>query len=116
MVELIVDGGSYMPITPIEVASFIPKSQEASQMKALEHQKPASEQLAFADRFKDEIQRNSEQTVATTKSVNPEFRYDAKEKSGNPYYYQQPKKRKKNNETKQNGGPLEEHHGIDIKI
>lgn len=105
-----------MPITPIEVASFVPKSQEASQMKTVEHQKPLSEQLAFAGRFKDEIQRNSEQTVATTKSDNPEFRYDAKEKGSNPYYYQQAKKRKKEKEKEKNGVLPEEHHGIDIKI
>ena len=105
-----------MPITPIEVASFIPKSQEASQMRTLEQQKPMSEQLAFADKFKDEIQKNSEPAVATTKSVNPEFRYDAKEKGSNPYYYQQGKKRKKEQEKEKNGELPEEHHGIDIKI
>ncbi|MDD5935713.1 MAG: hypothetical protein PUC65_09165 [Clostridiales bacterium] len=105
-----------MPISPIEVASFIPKSQEASQMKSIEQQKPAAEQLAFADKFNSEIKKNSEKTVPPTKTDNPEFRYDAKEKGNNPYYYQQRKKKKKDSECAKREELPKEHHGIDIKI
>lgn len=107
-----------MAITAIELASFVPKSQEASQIKAVETQKPANEQLAFAEKFNDDIQRNSEQTVPTVKSDNPEYRYDAKAKSNNPYLFQRNKKKKKEKKdgTTSNIELPEEHHAFDVKI
>jgi hypothetical protein len=61
--------------------------------------------------------RHSEQTVATTKADNPEYRYDAKEKGNNPYYAQQKKKKIKKEEKNSNKDvTLTNHKGFDIKI
>lgn len=105
-----------MAITPIEVASFIPKSQEASLQKTAEMQKTTNEQMAFADKLNEDIQRQSEQTVATTRSENPEYRYDAKGKGNNPYMFDQQKKKKSKNKQSKVLELPEEHHGFDIKI
>lgn len=106
-----------MPITPIEVLSMATKSQEASLMKQAEHQKPLSEQVAMSANFKEQLQHKSEQTVATTKSENPEYRYDAKEKGNNSYYRQSKKKSKKEQNDKDTKDKQEnQHRGIDIRI
>jgi hypothetical protein len=106
-----------MAISPIEVISLPTKSQEASQMKSLEQQRPANEQMALNEKFRDEIMRHSEQTVAATKADNPEYRYDAKEKGNNPYYAQQKKKKLKKEEKKSNkDATLTNHKSFDIKI
>ena len=106
-----------MAISPIEVVSMPTKSQEASHLKAVEHQKPANEQLALNAKFHDAIMRKSEQTVATKKAENPEFRYDGKEKGNNPYYNQRKNKKLKKDEKKsENDKNITNHRGIDIKI
>ena len=105
-----------MAITPIEYASFIPKSQEASTQKTGEIQKAVSEKMSFSEKFDQDIQRHSEQAVAATKSETPEYRYDAKNKGSNPYLFQQGKKKKKQPPASDSGHLPEEHHGFDIKI
>lgn len=105
-----------MAISPIEMISFVPKSQEASQIKNNEQQKPMNEQMAFANQFKDDIKKNSEQTVASTKSDNPEYRYDAKEGGKNSSYEQQKKKKKKDKTMESSTLLPEEQHSFDIKI
>ncbi len=107
-----------MPITPIEMISIPTKSQEASFVKSVENQRPVNEQLAFGAKFQEEIKHQSEQTVAATKSDNPEYRYDAKEKGNNSFYEQQKKqkrKEKKENKTSEKNGK-EPYRGFDIRI
>lgn len=105
-----------MSITPIEVLSMATKSQEASLLKQVEHQKPLSEQVAIASDLKEQLQRNSEQTKAPTKSEYPEYRYDAKEKGNNPYYNQSKKKEKKKTDSDKKDTLNNQHRGIDIRI
>ncbi len=93
------------------------KSQEASQQKALNQQRPVNEQMALNSKFHDAIMRQSEQAVAATKANNPEYRYDAKEKGNNPFYYQAKKKKLKKDEKQlDQSSSLMNHKGIDIKI
>ena len=103
-----------MPITPIEMLSIATKSQEASLVKQAQHQRPISEQISMEEKFNEDIKHRSEATVAPTKGDTPEFRYDAKERSNNPYYYQAQKKKekKKINDDKEQSCCC----GIDIRI
>lgn len=105
-----------MAITPLEHASFIPKSQEASAQKLGEIQKAVSDKMSFSEKFNEDIQRHSEQIVAATKSETPEYRYDAKNKGNNPYLFEQKKKKKKHPPALDSANLPEEHHGFDIKI
>lgn len=90
-----------MPITPIEVATMAPKSQEASIYKHQENQKPLNEQMVINNQFNNEVKHNSQQTVKTLKGDNNEYRYDAKEKGNSSYSgSKQNKKKKKQEEVK----------------
>lgn len=110
-------GGVIMAISPIEVVSMPTKSQEASQTRAVEQQRPINEQMALNAKQKEDIMRHSEQTIATTKADNPEYRYDAKERGNNPYLFQQKKKKVKKEAKKSNqDSTLQNHRGFDIKI
>lgn len=107
-----------MPITPIEMISIPTKSQEASLVKSVENQRPLNEQITFAGKFNDDIKHHSEQTTAATKSDNPEYRYDAKEKGNNSFFGQQNKQKKKDKKKDDSLGKNENepHRGIDIRI
>lgn len=84
-----------MPITPIEVATMAPKSQEVSNYKHQENQKPMNDQILIHSKLNEEVKHNSQQTVKSTKSENKEYRYDAKEKGNNSYTGSNSKKKKK---------------------
>ncbi len=107
-----------MPITPIEMISIPTKSQEASLVKSAENQRSANEQLAFGAKFQEEIKHQSQQTIAATKSDNPEYRYDAKEKGNNSFYGKQNKQKKKEKKEKETTrkNEKEPHRGFDIRI
>jgi hypothetical protein len=103
-----------MPITPIEVVTMAPKSQEASVFKHQEVQKTFNDQAIFNSEFKQEIQHNNNQTVKTSKGENKEYRYDAKEKGNNSYMGKKQKKKQKENESDKKGNI--QSGSIDIRI
>ncbi|TAH69613.1 MAG: hypothetical protein EWM47_06475 [Anaerolineaceae bacterium] len=70
-----------MPIRPIDVM----KTQEVSQYKQIQNQKPQHEQVQISKSFQNLIQAEASKTVQTSKSENNEFRYDAKEEGRNSY-------------------------------
>lgn len=84
-----------MPITPIEVATMAPKSQEVSNYKHQENQKPINEQILIHNKLNSEIKHNGQQTVKSAKSENKEYRYDAKEKGNGSYTGSNSKKKNK---------------------
>ncbi len=88
-------GGILMPITPIEIASMAPKSQEASLYKHQESQRPLNEQMVIGQQFNNHIKHDSKQTVKTIKSENKEYLYDAKEKGSTSYSGTGQRKKKK---------------------
>jgi len=104
-----------MAISPVEMISMAPKSQEASFMKHTEVQKPMVEQQQIAAKMNNEIKHNSNQPVPTKKSMNPEYRYDAKEK-GNNSYSGQGKKQKKKGSEKENETSATSFGRIDIRV
>lgn len=88
-----------MPITPIEVITMAPKSQEASHFKQNEVQKTFAEHTQLAASYSKETKHNSQQTIKATKSENNEYRYDAKEKGNGSYSEQEKENKKKKQET-----------------
>ncbi|MGN6711774.1 hypothetical protein [Anaerocolumna jejuensis] len=103
-----------MPITPIEVASMAPKSQEVSNYKHQESQKPINDQILIHDKLSHEVKQNSQQAVKTAKGENKEYRYDAKEKGNNSYSGSGSKKKKKE-ESKEEKNKMKS-GSIDIRI
>lgn len=103
-----------MSITPIEMVSMAPKSQEVSLHKQQEVQKPINDQIQVNNQFKNEIRHNSHQTVKTSPSDNPEYRYDAKEKGNNSYSGSNSKKKSK--DKNQNTKSDNKTGSIDIRI
>lgn len=103
-----------MSITPIDMVTMAPKSQEVSQHKQQEVQKPFQEQLQASSQFKSEIRHNSQQAVKTSKGDNPAYRYDAKEKGNNSYQDSKQKKKQKEKETE--SGSRKKTNSIDIRI
>lgn len=84
-----------MPITPIEVAAMVPKSQDASYHKQQQTQKPVNEQIQIHQHINTEIKHNNQQAVKLQKGDNTEYLYDAKEKGNASYSGSQKKKGKK---------------------
>ncbi len=103
-----------MSITPIDIATMAPKSQEAVIAKNAEVQKPMTDQMNASIQVDNKALHDSEQTVPTVKTENPEFRYDAR-KEGRNFYEQQNQKRKK---TKNKNEKISEKktNSIDIRI
>lgn len=106
-----------MPITPIEVAAMVPKSQDASYQKQQQTQKPINEQIQIHQHINSEIKHNNQQAVRLQKGDNTEYRYDAKEKGNNSYSGSKQKKDKKDkNEKNQKLKQSQMPGSIDIRI
>lgn len=103
-----------MPITPIEMASMAPKSQEVSNYKHQESQKPMNDQILIHNKLNHDVKQNSQQTVKTNKGDNKEYRYDAKEKGNNSYSGSNSNKKKKE-ESKEEKSKMKS-GSIDIRI
>jgi len=73
----------------------IMRTQEASQIKHMELQRTQHQQDQSSKSFQTTIEHDQNKPKETTKSDNPEYRYDAKEKGNNPYYGSNKKKEKK---------------------
>ncbi|MFU0826591.1 MAG: DEAD/DEAH box helicase [Lachnoclostridium sp.] len=107
-----------MSITPIEIATMAPKSQEVTPYKQQEYQKPLNDQLLIGQQLNHQIQKESQQTVRTFKSENQEYRYDAKEKGNNSYSYSYSGRKKDKKQKAKEAAPKNNcrYGSIDIKI
>ena len=86
-------------ITPIEMYSMVPKSQEASMIHSTANAKHAAQQQEGMQEIAQQARQNTQQTVQTTAAEYAEYRYDAKEK-GNGTYSRDGKNKKKKFTTK----------------
>lgn len=107
-----------MPITPIDLATVAPKSQETFITKQPEVQKPLTDHANASVQTEHKVQKQSDTVIMSQKGESPEYRYDAKDGSGNSASYsggqKQSKKQKEN-------APKTEYEkkfgqGIDIRI
>ncbi|WP_310603526.1 hypothetical protein [Anaerosporobacter sp.] len=69
-----------MPITPLDMLTLIPRTNEVSNIKQVEMQRPTEEQAQMNSAFQQHVKHEQRRTVETSKGENKEFRYDAKEK------------------------------------
>lgn len=104
-------------ITPIEMYSMVPKSQEASIVHHGEHVRQNAQQQGGMQQVEQHARQSTQQTVQTTHAENPEYRYDAKEQGNNSYSRDQNKKKKeeqKKSENKEGDSPMQ--GGFDVRI
>ena len=73
-------------ITPIEMYTMVPKSQEASQVRLGEQTKDMSRAAEITQHIEQNANDNANRTVRMSEATNPEYRYDAKEKGNNEYH------------------------------
>ena len=84
------------PIRPIDMSGIVQRSQEASQMKHQENNKPLVDNQNFGQHFNKEIKHQMDSVTDSQKSEKKKEQYDAKKKgNGGEYERGQKKKREK---------------------
>lgn len=94
------------------------RTQEASQIKHMENQRIQHLQEQGMKNFQTMVEHEHTKTKELTKSENPEYRYDAKEKGNNKYYSSDKKRKDKKEEEKKgkNGAKPQTGGSFDILI
>ena len=107
-----------MPITPIDLATVAPKSQETFIAKQPEVQKPTTDHINANVQTEQKVQKQSDTVIMSQKGENPEYRYDAKDGSGNSASYSggQKQQKKQKNDTPKTEYEKKIGQGIDIRI
>lgn len=100
-----------MPIRPLDAI----KSQEASQIKYMENQRLINAQLQSNKNMQNAIREETTRANETSKSDNPEYRYDAKEKGKNSHHGSKKQKEREESKKKKTNN-LKKTGGIDILI
>ncbi len=105
-----------MSVKPIEMISMAPKSWEASNQSAarLHKQEVVSQQITVG--HEKDIEHDSQQTVKSAKSDQPEYRYDANDKGGSGGFYQGRQGKKKEEKDKKEKTGNISGHKLDILI
>lgn len=103
-----------MGITPVELAAFLPKSQEVSIQRHSEVQKPVNEQVVLNHSMHEQTMRDSTKTVMPEKSDQPEYRYDGSSGNGKGMLYE--RKNRKNKKSKDQPEGNQSMNGFDIRI
>ncbi|WP_455715746.1 hypothetical protein [Anaerosporobacter sp.] len=85
-------------ITQVDMLTLIPRTNEVSNVKQVEMQRPMQEQAQMNSTFQQQIKHEQRKTVESQKGENKEFRYDAKEKGNEQTYGDTNKKGKKKKE------------------
>ena len=104
-----------MPITPFDMLTLVPRTNEVSHINHLEMQRPAQEQAQASVTFKNEITHEMKKTTETQKSEKQNFRYDAKEK-GNGQKYENRNKNSKKKTGNKDTSIAPKRGSFDIKI
>ena len=106
-----------MPIMPIDLATVAPKSQETFISKQPEVQKPFTDHNNAIVQTEQKVQKQSDSVMMAQKGENPEYRYDAKDGSGNSASYSgEQKKNKRTSEVRKTELEKKFGQGIDIRI
>ena len=107
-----------MPITPIDLATVAPKSQETFIAKQPEVHKPLTDHTNASVQTEQKVQKQSDTVIMLRKGENPEYRYDARDGSGNPASYSGGQKQRKEQNSKAKKTEYEKKlgQGIDIRI
>lgn len=107
-----------MSIRPIDLVTIAPKSQEVSQVHFNEMRGRDHAEAAVAQNFQRTEEHNKQRTVQAKKGDTREYKFDAKDSSGNSYYGNGKKKDKgkEENEKEKNRPHNPYAGGFDIKI
>ena len=107
-----------MPIMPIDLATVAPKSQETFIAKQPEVQKPLTDYNNAIAQTENKVQKQFDSVIMTQRGDNPEYRYDAKDGSGNSASYSGGKKQQKKQKDNTSKTEYEKKvgQGIDIRI
>lgn len=106
-----------MGITPIEMYTMVPKSQEASNVKQATHSQEQAAQSNIVSHVQTVAKQNSVQTVKASESQKEEYRYDAKEKGNGSFSGNKGKKKEeeeKDSKAIKNTSPRK--GGFDVRI
>ena len=106
-------------ITPIEMYTMVPKSQEASNISHAQQARDASQQAGITQQINQQASENTQRTVRMSEADNPEYRYDAKERGNNEYSSDGERKKHDQKEEEQKTKPENmsaRPGGIDIRI
>lgn len=104
-------------ITPIEMYTMVPKSQEASIQHHAENIKQVQQQQNGMQQIENQARQNTQQTVRAANADNPEYRYDAKEQGNGSYSGGgQKKKEEKKDEKQTEKKPSKITSGFDVRI
>lgn len=101
-----------MTFNPLDVM----RTQEATQLKHIEAQRFQHAQEQISKNFQTMVEREQIKPKETTKSDNPEYRYDAKEKGKNQYNGSGSNKKGKKEEEKKASKPASKSGGFDVLI
>lgn len=101
-----------MPINPIDIM----RTQEATTIKHMESTRAQHAQEQISKNFQTIVEQQHNKPKETTKSDNPEYRYDAKEKGNNNYYSSNGEKKKKKEEEKKESKQTLKSGGFDVLI
>lgn len=101
-----------MPINPIDIM----RTQEASTIKHMESSRTQHAQEQISKNFQTLVEQDHNKPKETTKSDNPEYRYDAKEQGNNSYYSANGEKKKKKEEEKKESKQTLKSKGFDVLI
>lgn len=103
------------PIRPIDMSGVVQRSQEVSQMKHQENNKPYVDNQNFGQHFSKEIRHQMDSVTDSQKGEKKKEQYDAKKKgNGREYEREQQKKREKKEKTGKT--ILKSQNSFDIRI
>lgn len=89
-----------MSISQVDMLTVVPRTNEVSNIRQVEMQRPTQEQMQMNTMFQNNIKHDQKKTVETKKSENKEKRYDAKEKgNGQSFGEKKGKGKEKQEET-----------------
>ena len=108
-----------MAISPIEMYTMIPKSQEAVSVRHGEQVRENAQQAGTMQQITQKSDADSMRTVAATETENPDYRYDAKEGGNGQYTGDQHRKKEEKEEQEPQKKIVNMSHrpgGIDFRI
>lgn len=105
-----------MPITPIEMYTMTPKSQEASFQHRADQVRAANQEQEYANQVQEHVHETLTKTTGTERSENEAYRYDAKEKGNGSYQESKGNKKKEEKKEGKESGGEKSRHGFDVRI
>lgn len=105
-----------MSISQVDMLTLVPRTNEVSQIRHVEMQRPAQEQAQMNTMFQQHIKHEQNKIVETKKGEYKEMRYDAKEKGNGQSLGDRNKKGKKKQDETHVNTPPTNRSSFDIKI